>query len=105
SSHASHLIVSFRLSIASRRTIIPDMDMSASTPRTLPTYFLSHGGGPWPFMKAELGNAYAALEASLANLPNELVEKPAAILMISAHWETKDFTVMAGERPGMIYDY
>ena len=26
---------------------------------TLPTYFISHGGGPWPWMKREMGDAYA----------------------------------------------
>ena len=29
-----------------------------------PTYFLSHGGGPWPFMKDQFGGRYDVLEAS-----------------------------------------
>ena len=34
----------------------------------LPTYFVSHGGGPWPWMKEQTGGAYDRLEASLAAL-------------------------------------
>ena len=26
----------------------------AENPKTLPTYFISHGGGPWPWLKAEM---------------------------------------------------
>ena len=36
------------------------------TTRTLPTYFMSHGGGPWPWMKDQMRGAYDRLEASLA---------------------------------------
>jgi aromatic ring-opening dioxygenase catalytic subunit (LigB family) len=30
---------------------------------------------------------------------------PSAILVISGHWEERDFTVMSSPAPGMIYDY
>ena len=73
--------------------------------RTLPTYFISHGGGPWPYMKDQLGGAYDRLEASLQAMPRELGSPPKAVLMVSAHWEESAFTVMATERPPMIYDY
>jgi aromatic ring-opening dioxygenase catalytic subunit (LigB family) len=73
--------------------------------RTLPTYFISHGGGPWPYMKDQLGGAYDRLEASLQAMPREIGVTPKAVLMVSAHWEEPAFTVMATERPGMIYDY
>ena len=70
----------------------------------LPTYFISHGGGPWPWMpdwRAE----FAPLEASLAAIPQDLGERPRAVLCISGHWEADAFTVMASPRPPMIYDY
>lgn len=70
----------------------------------MPTYFISHGGGPWPWieaMRAEL----APLEASLAAIPSELPEKPRAILMISGHWEAREVRVMHAARPPMVYDY
>ncbi|MDM0001366.1 class III extradiol ring-cleavage dioxygenase [Variovorax sp. J22P240] len=72
---------------------------------TLPTYFISHGGGPWPWMKKEMGHAYDQLEAALADMPRQIGRTPAAILMISAHWEESAFTVMGNPRPPMIYDY
>ena len=31
----------------------------------LPTYFVSHGGGPWPWMRDMTGGRYDRLEASL----------------------------------------
>ena len=51
----------------------------------LPTYFLSHGGGPWPWMKAERGSMYDQLEASLHEVRRELGQAPRAVLMISGH--------------------
>src|ERR1700712_1248734 len=79
---------------------------ATNTPASrLPTYFISHGGGPWPWMKKEMGNAYAQLEAALADMPRQIGRKPSAILMVSAHWEESAFTVMGNPRPPMIYDY
>ncbi len=73
--------------------------------RTLPTYFISHGGGPWPYMKDQLGGAYDRLEASLQAMPRELGRTPKAVLMVSAHWEEPQFTVMGAAQPSMLYDY
>lgn len=70
-----------------------------------PTFFLSHGGGPWPFMDGDYRRAHAQLEASLQALPATLPAKPKAILMVSAHWEEAAFTVMTSPAPGMLYDY
>lgn len=70
----------------------------------LPTYFISHGGGPWPWLKKEMP-FYGKLEASLAAIPSRLTERPKAILVISGHWEESDFAVMATPLPPMIYDY
>ena len=71
----------------------------------LPTYFISHGGGPWPWMKEQMGGAYDLLEASLARMPAELGTTPRAVLMVSAHWEEPRFTVQTHPRPPMLYDY
>jgi len=75
------------------------------TAHRLPTYFISHGGGPWPFMKDQLGGAYDRLEASLRDMPRQIGTPPRAVLMVSAHWEASEFTVMATAQPPMIYDY
>lgn len=71
----------------------------------LPTYFISHGGGPWPWMKKEMGPTYDKLAASLADMPRQIGRKPSAILMVSAHWEAPAFTVQGNPKPPMIYDY
>ena len=71
----------------------------------LPTYFISHGGGPWPWMKKEMGGVYDQLAASLADMPRQIGRTPGAILMVSAHWEAPVFTVQGNPRPPMIYDY
>jgi aromatic ring-opening dioxygenase catalytic subunit (LigB family) len=72
---------------------------------TLPTYFISHGGGPWPYMKNEMPGVWDKLEASLKAMPRELGVTPKAVLAISGHWEEPDFTVMSSPQPPMIYDY
>lgn len=72
---------------------------------TLPTYYLSHGGGPWPWMMAGAGGTFDRLDASLKALRASLGDTPRAVLMVSAHWEEPVFTFSSGEHPGMIYDY
>ncbi|HEY8608363.1 MAG TPA: class III extradiol ring-cleavage dioxygenase [Noviherbaspirillum sp.] len=73
--------------------------------KRLPTYFVSHGGGPWPWMKEQSGGMFDKLEASLQEMARTLPEKPKAILVVSGHWEENAFTISAGAAPGMIYDY
>ena len=70
----------------------------------MPVYFISHGGGPWPWMP-QAAQAYAHLAASLADMPRQLARAPKAILMVSAHWEEPEFTVQTSAQPGMVYDY
>ncbi len=70
-----------------------------------PTYFLSHGGGPWPFMMDQYGGRYDQLLASLQDIPRQIGRTPKALLVVTAHWEGPDFLISSGERPGMIYDY
>jgi aromatic ring-opening dioxygenase catalytic subunit (LigB family) len=76
------------------------------TQARLPTYFLSHGGGPWPWLKAERGSMYDQLEASLHEVRRELGQAPRAVLMVSGHWEAAGrFLLSAATRPPMEYDY
>lgn len=71
----------------------------------LPTYFLSHGGGPWPYMTGEFRAGMAQLEQSLLEMRQELADLPQAVLVVSGHWEERCFSVSSGTRPGMVYDY
>ncbi len=70
----------------------------------MPTYFISHGGGPWPWLP-DMAEALAPLAQSLSAMPSELPRPPKAILMISGHWETEDVSVMSAPNPAMEYDY
>ncbi|ARP81721.1 dioxygenase [Bordetella genomosp. 8] len=71
----------------------------------MPVYFLSHGGGPWPYMQGQMRERYAVLEQSLRDIPAQLPAPPKAILVVSGHWEEPELTVSSSPRPGMIYDY
>ena len=71
---------------------------------SMPTYFISHGGGPWPWM-SEVAHTYRELRYSLEALPRELPAPPRAILMISGHWEKTDFALTSHAAPPMLYDY
>jgi aromatic ring-opening dioxygenase catalytic subunit (LigB family) len=70
----------------------------------LPTYFISHGGGPWPWLRTEMPGM-DLLAASLQAIPQQIGVTPKAILVISGHWEERDFTVMSSAAPPMLYDY
>ena len=71
---------------------------------TLPTYFISHGGGPWYWMP-DMRPAYKHLESSLQEMAREMGPNLKAILSVSGHWEEKEFTVMTSANPSMFYDY
>lgn len=71
----------------------------------LPTYYVSHGGGPWPWMREQTGGRYDRLEASLQAMAQAHQGQVRAILMVTAHWETPDFTLSSSAQPGMLYDY
>ncbi|TAF70643.1 MAG: dioxygenase, partial [Curvibacter sp.] len=70
----------------------------------LPTYFISHGGGPWPWM-ADMRQMLASLDTALADMPRQIGRTPKAILMVTAHWEERAFTLGSNPAPGMVYDY
>lgn len=69
-----------------------------------PVFFISHGGGPWPWMD-EKKSVYAQLADSLTRLPATLASAPNAVLMVSAHWEEATFSLTGNIAPPMIYDY
>jgi aromatic ring-opening dioxygenase catalytic subunit (LigB family) len=72
-----------------------------------PVVFLPHGGGPWPFVdtgfapKAELDQLADYLR-SVRDVP---ASKPRALVVVSAHWEEPEPTVMSGTAPPLFFDY
>ena len=69
-----------------------------------PSFFIPHGGGPCFFIP-DPANHWGGMAAFLRSLPNRLSEAPAAILVVSAHWETDGFRLTASEKPPLVYDY
>lgn len=70
----------------------------------LPVYFISHGGGPWPWLDDQRA-LWANLAESLRVMPDDVGETPTAILCVSAHWEQDAFTVQSHPNPPMLYDF
>ncbi|MGE5603739.1 MAG: DODA-type extradiol aromatic ring-opening family dioxygenase [Nitrososphaerales archaeon] len=76
------------------------MTQSATENQAQVVYF-SHGGGPLPI----LGDpGHQAMVDFMKELPARL-RRPAAILVISAHWEEEAATMLGAAAPPMFYDY
>ena len=63
--------------------------------------YIPHGGGPLPVLGDD---AHAALVRFLQAIPSR-IGRPAAILVVSAHWEELKPMVTSGKAPELIYDY
>jgi aromatic ring-opening dioxygenase catalytic subunit (LigB family) len=71
----------------------------------MPVVFIPHGGGPWPFVDMGLPpQDVDTLASYLRDLPKG-IPTPKAMLVISAHWEAGEPTVMTSAHPPMLYDY
>jgi aromatic ring-opening dioxygenase catalytic subunit (LigB family) len=77
--------------------------MTANATR-FPVFFLSHGGGPWPWVDG-MKQMFARSAREFAGLPARLPAKPKAVLVITGHWEAAEFSVSTAEHPPMDYDY
>lgn len=63
--------------------------------------FVSHGGGPLPI----LGDAgHTEMIACLTSLSQKMV-RPAAVIVVSAHWEEERVSITSSAHPDLIYDY
>lgn len=68
-----------------------------------PVLYIPHGGGPCFFM--DWPQTWDVMAAYLRSIASTLPQKPAAILVISGHWETTTPTLTAAQNPDLIYDY
>ena len=80
------------------------MTTNTHSPGRMPVYFLSHGGGPWPYIDG-MREQYPITERAFKNLPARLPARPKAVLVITGHWEAAEFSVSTAARPPMEYDY
>lgn len=73
---------------------------------TQPTFYIPHGGGPCFFMEwPQNPTLWDNMADMLRSLPQRLPQKPAAILVVTAHWEAPVFTFCGGANPQLEYDY
>ena len=63
--------------------------------------YFSHGGGPLPILGEP---SHRAMVKFMRQLPCQL-RAPDAILVISAHWEENQATLLGADSPAMYYDY
>lgn len=70
-----------------------------------PTLFVPHGAGPCFFMDWHPADTWARMEAWLRAIVDHAGARPAAIVVVSGHWEAPMFSVNAASRPGLMYDY
>lgn len=70
--------------------------------KKLPVFFVSHGGGPWPWIE-DMRTHFKTTEDHLRSLGKTI--RPKAILVISGHWEEPQFTISTSLEPPMVYDY
>ena len=63
--------------------------------------YFSHGGGPLPILGDPSHNEMISF---MKKLPEEL-EKPEAIIVISAHWEEEVPSIIGSNSPSLFYDY
>lgn len=63
--------------------------------------FISHGGGPLPL----LGDSQHKEMVATLEYISTSIDRPKAIVVISAHWETDAVTVHTAKSPELLYDY
>jgi aromatic ring-opening dioxygenase catalytic subunit (LigB family) len=69
-----------------------------------PTLYIPHGGGPCFFMDDPMG-VWTGMAAFLRSIPALLPARPAAILVVSGHWETQGFALTSAAQPPLLFDY
>src|SRR3982750_1364140 len=72
-----------------------------------PTFYLPHGGGPCFFMENTRGAAgmWDPMADFLRGIVATLPEKPRGVVIVSGHWEERDFAVNTAPNPALLYDY
>lgn len=73
--------------------------------QTMPTLFVPHGAGPCFFMDWNPADTWDRMAAFLKGIEASLPARPRAIVLVSAHWLERQFSVTGGARPDLVYDY
>jgi len=72
-----------------------------------PSFMIPHGGGPCFFMDppANAPHLWDGMAAHLRALPAQIGHTPAALLVISAHWQAAIPTLTANAKHSLLFDY
>jgi aromatic ring-opening dioxygenase catalytic subunit (LigB family) len=78
-----------------------------ATRNKMPTLYIPHGGGPCFFMDWTMGppDTWDRMASFLRSIDGSLPQTPTALLVVSAHWETKVPAVLASVAPPLLFDY
>ena len=82
---------------------MPDDDLLRAKTR-MPTYFLSHGGEPWPSMPSLLRANFRLVERAQQAIPGQLPRRPRAVLVVSGRWVEPEFTISSPRTPRRMDD-
>lgn len=63
--------------------------------------YIPHGGGPLPLMGLP---GYSEMNKFLSEFA-DTIDRPDAIVVISAHWEESEIAITAAVEPGLLFDY
>ncbi|MGP4734306.1 MULTISPECIES: DODA-type extradiol aromatic ring-opening family dioxygenase [unclassified Psychrobacter] len=77
----------------------------SNEPVSQPVLFIPHGAGPCFFMDWQPADTWYEMATFLKGISAHLPERPKAILIISAHWQTAEFSITSSKQPNLIYDY
>ena len=82
-------------------------ERSAAAASRMPTLYIPHGGGPCFFMDWTMGpkDTWDRMAAWLRSIDQSLPVTPKALLVVSAHWEESEPTVLSAPAPEMLFDY
>ena len=79
--------------------------VSDQTTGRMPVFFVPHGAGPCFFMDWNPADTWVRMEAFLKGIADSLPAAPTAIVLVSAHWLEREFSVTGHVRPPLIFDY
>jgi aromatic ring-opening dioxygenase catalytic subunit (LigB family) len=71
----------------------------------LPTLFIPHGGGPCFFMNWDPPDTWHRMAEYLRRIPEDVGERPKALVVVSGHWEEKVVTIQNNTGAPLLYDY
>ena len=72
---------------------------------TQPVLFIPHGAGPCFFMDWQPTDTWDQMAEFLKGISSRLPRRPKAVLIVSAHWQTSEFSITTSMQPDLIYDY